>query len=315
MSFAISAALKSSGPKSVTGRISKWLAAVILSFAAASLSACGPSPQELVDQQVKQVQSRVALLGKQLADGRLRNANMVRQYALYIMQNQPDVKEIAEQLGAEGTVRGLAYNSLNDRLKNVDKKPKDDKAADKALDELLRIGAAADPSVFDDSLIDVVNVLADMSNGKLPRLNTPRDQQRPKDGAGSHLVGNPRYGHWQTDSTGNSFWVWYGRYALFRDVFWGPSRYYYHDWYPRRGWSYYGDVGRHYYGTRSDSSRWDRAAKTYPNAPPRKTYGPLRSERRLSTYGRASARTPGSSLKRASSYASSSRSSRSRGGK
>lgn len=314
MSFAIVAS-KSSGPGSFSGRISKWLATLILAIATVALSGCGPSTQEVVDQQVRLAQNSVALLGRQIADGRLRNANLVRQYAIYIMEHQPDVKDIAEQIGAEGTVRGLAYNSLVDRLKKVDKKPKDDKAADKTVDELLRIEAAADPSVFDDSLIDVLNVLADMSNGKLPRLNTPRNQERSKEGAGSHLVGNPRYGHWQTDGSGNSFWVWYGRYALFRDVFWGPSRYYYSDWYPRRHWSYYGDVGRYYYGTRSDSSRWDRAAKTYPNTAPRKTYGGLKSARRLSTYGRASARTPGSSLKRASSYASSSRSSRSRGGK
>lgn len=38
-----------------------------------------------------------------------------------------------------------------------------------------------------------------------------------KDPAG-HFVGNPYYGRWERDSSGNSFWVWYGRYALFRDI-------------------------------------------------------------------------------------------------
>lgn len=32
-----------------------------------------------------------------------------------------------------------------------------------------------------------------------------------------------RYGQWQTDNSGNSFWVFYGQYALMRDLFWGPS--------------------------------------------------------------------------------------------
>jgi len=50
--------------------------------------------------------------------------------------------------------------------------------------------------------------------------------------AGMSLVGNPAYGQWQKDNSGNSFWVFYGKYALFRDLFFGPSwgGYGYSDW-------------------------------------------------------------------------------------
>ena len=121
------------------------------------------------------------------------------------------------------------------------------------------------------------------------------------------MVGNPRYGQWQRNSSGQSFWAFYGQYALMRSLFFSPRPYYYSNWYSNRGWSYYGNVGRHYYGSRSDSARWSQARKTYPNTRPRRTYGSLRSQRRLSTYGQSATRRPGSALKRASSYSSSAR--------
>ncbi len=33
-----------------------------------------------------------------------------------------------------------------------------------------------------------------------------------------HYVGNEKYGQWKTDSSGSSFWEFYGKYALLRDV-------------------------------------------------------------------------------------------------
>ena len=41
---------------------------------------------------------------------------------------------------------------------------------------------------------------------------------------GYNYVGNPRYGRWE-DRGGTSFWVFYGRYALMRDLFWGRGHY------------------------------------------------------------------------------------------
>ncbi len=36
---------------------------------------------------------------------------------------------------------------------------------------------------------------------------------------GYQYVGNTQYGQWRTDSSGNSFWEWYGRYAFFSHMF------------------------------------------------------------------------------------------------
>ena len=43
---------------------------------------------------------------------------------------------------------------------------------------------------------------------------------------GMAYVGNPKYGEWKKDESGNSFWSWYGRYAFFSHLFFFPSHYY-----------------------------------------------------------------------------------------
>lgn len=57
---------------------------------------------------------------------------------------------------------------------------------------------------------------------------------------GYAYVGNPRYGQWQ-QSNGQSFWVFYGQYALMRDLLWGAGR--------------YSPIGRDAYGSYRDTVR------------------------------------------------------------
>ena len=61
---------------------------------------------------------------------------------------------------------------------------------------------------------------------------------------GYEYVGNPRYGSWHTDSSGSSFWVFYGQYRLFSDLlgFGRINRSYYDDY------RSYNTSGRPYYG-------------------------------------------------------------------
>ena len=63
--------------------------------------------------------------------------------------------------------------------------------------------------------------------------------------AGYHHVGNPRYGSWQQGS-GGSFWVFYGQYALMRDMMgFGGRRMYQADYGDYRTSR---DQGRRYFG-------------------------------------------------------------------
>lgn len=81
--------------------------------------------------------------------------------------------------------------------------------------------------------------------------------------AGIGYVGNSRYGEWRYDSSGRSFWHYYGMYSFFNDMTGG--RYYRNDYdyyrdYSRRNQPYYGSNNR--YGTFGSSTYKN---KTYAN--------------------------------------------------
>ena len=51
---------------------------------------------------------------------------------------------------------------------------------------------------------------------------------------GMAYVGNPKYGEWKEDNSGDRFWSWYGKYALFSSLFFSPPFFYnYNSW---NGW-------------------------------------------------------------------------------
>lgn len=54
---------------------------------------------------------------------------------------------------------------------------------------------------------------------KVPGQETNQTATPP----GYQYVGDSRYGEWRTDERGNSFWAFYGKYALFRDLLFGSS--------------------------------------------------------------------------------------------
>lgn len=67
---------------------------------------------------------------------------------------------------------------------------------------------------------------------------------------GMAYVGNPRYGKWQEDSSGDRFWSWYGKYAFFSSLFFFPPSYYsYNSWH---GWNSSYRNRQPYFGKTSD---------------------------------------------------------------
>jgi hypothetical protein len=62
--------------------------------------------------------------------------------------------------------------------------------------------------------------------------------------AGYEYVGNPRYGQWRTDSSGMSFWVFYGQYRLLSDLL-GRGPIYRNDY---NTYTRHRSQGRPYYG-------------------------------------------------------------------
>ena len=82
-----------------------------------------------------------------------------------------------------------------------------------------------------------MTILSKGEDGKVSRVGQP---------PGYEYVGNPRYGEWRRDDGGRSFWVFYGQYALFRDLLGlGTRPLYRGDWNEYRG---YRSSGRPYFG-------------------------------------------------------------------
>lgn len=109
-----------------------------------------------------------------------------------------------------------------------------------------------DEEFFDMHSKDMGMEIASKVDGKISKETAPPGY--------SNYVGNERYGNWRTDSSGNSFWEFYGRYAMISNMMGlmsGPlyrSHYYdYHSNY--RGVRPYYGTGTHTYGTFSPAAK------------------------------------------------------------
>jgi hypothetical protein len=213
------------------------------------LTGCGDSIDKKIEQQIPITEQRIQQLATALAHGEVRNANLIHQYAKQLRTLKPELSGLIDTFEKDATTEGPLFSSLVDRLNTVKKQPTMFASKQAMYEELLNIYQAADPVLFSDALSDPLNVLADMSDGKLPRVNAlPKSQSlaanKAQDfGTGEQLIGNPAYGQWQTDSNGMSFWAWYGMYSMLGDLF-GSRRVYYNDWGRHRNYSYYNDYGR-----------------------------------------------------------------------
>ncbi|MGD8932802.1 MAG: hypothetical protein PVI52_09555 [Chromatiales bacterium] len=245
------------------------------------------------------VTSKLETLGQQLDAHQLSNGRLIEAYAENLSAAKPELSSVTELLAKDATTNGTLYKSLQTRLAALPDEVDNRDQFIPAFEELQSLNAATDPAIFNDSLLDVVNTLADLSDGDLPRVSIPRDEDvsSVKGGghvAGSYLVGNPAYGQWKSDSGGSSFWEFYGQYRLFSDLFLGRDYYRgpirYDDWYGGRArYSYYNDYARSTYGTRSDRNAAKQHNQAMANkgitpAKPKKTYGSAQGRKRVSTY-------------------------------
>lgn len=310
-----------------TFAIFAWVCLAIL------LQACGNRFADQVTESLAMAQKRVVTLKTQLDTNQIRNALIVKAYADKLTKSNPELTELAAALKKDSTAEGPLYQNLITRLKSVKRDPENIREYELAAVEINNVYTAADPIVFNDALMDVVNTMSDLSNGTLPRINIPKtktNEQAQKTTPGNHLVGNPSYGSWQTNSSGQSLWAWYGMYSMFSNLT-GP-RYsngpiYQSSWYSRPHYSYYHDYGRSTYGSSRDRQSWrsssQRLASQGVKPVQQKNYTSLASQKRVSAYGANRGTTTGSSRsspakssstgttsKRASTYSSYSSSSR-----
>lgn len=236
------------------------------------LTGCSDPLDEQIVQQTSISQQRVEKLGNDLNNGAVRNATLIKQYAQRVLEKKPDLAPLINEFKKDATTQGPMYLALIDRLNTVKTQPNMFASKQAIYDELLNIYQAADPTLYSDALSDPLNVLADMSDGLLPRINAlPKNQSAAANnaqdfGTGEQLIGNPNYGQWTTGSNGMSFWAWYGMYSMMGDIF-GSRRTYYGDWSRNRNYSYYNDYGRKRYSSpsqlRKQTSVENRTRKSF----------------------------------------------------
>ena len=251
----------------------KICVSTLLLIAAFLLSACEDPIKEQALQQLPITEKRVAQLGEALDNGQVRNAILIQQYASKVSAQKPDLSSLINEFKKDATVQGPMYLALLDRVNTAKNQPQMFASSQALYDELLNIYQAADPVLYSDALSDPLNVLADMSDGVLPRINSlskaqSQNANNAQDfGTGEQLIGNPSYGQWQTGSNGMSFWAWYGMYSMMGDLF--GRRTYYNDWGRGRNYSYYNDYGRTRYSSPSQlkaQNKLDtRASKSFDN--------------------------------------------------
>lgn len=220
-----------------------------------SLVGCGDPVKEQIEQQLPITEQRVEQLGNALNNGQVRNATLIKQYADTVMANKSNLAPLINEFRKDASTDGPMYKALLDRINTAKNQPQMFESSQALYNELLNIYQAADPVLYSDALSDPLNVLADMSDGQLPRINSLSKSQSQQAnnaqdfGTGEQLIGNPNYGSWQTGSNGMSFWAWYGMYSLMGDMF--GRRTYYNDWGRQRNYSYYNDYGRTRYSSPS----------------------------------------------------------------
>ncbi|WP_057832949.1 hypothetical protein [Colwellia sp. TT2012] len=218
-----------------------------------SLLGCGDPVKAQIEQQLPITEQRVSQLGDALSNGHIRNANLINQYADKVMVNKASLAPLINEFRKDASIDGPMYKALLDRVNTAKTQPQMFDSSQALYNELLNIYQAADPVLYSDALSDPLNVLADMSDGQLPRINSlsKAQSQRANNaqdfGTGEQLIGNPSYGNWQTGSNGMSFWAWYGMYSMVGNLFGGRT--YYNDWGRNRNYSYYNDYGRTRYSS------------------------------------------------------------------
>jgi len=223
------------------------------------LSGCSSQQEDwqaFLDESFNKTEGAVRLLQRQINSGSLRNTQLLNHYADVVRAQKPEMSGIVDALTLDTTTAGPIFQGLKSRLNDaktaLQSAPgKGESAVQEVWSELELIRTAANPDIYAMMLTDPINVLADMSEGQLARVEAMSKEaslqaNRSADtGPGSQLVGNPNYGHWRTDSSGSSFWEWYGKYALFSTLFHRPV--YYNSWASGRNYSYYHDYGRSHY--------------------------------------------------------------------
>ncbi len=286
------------------------------------LSACGgpsdggsgavssKSAEEQLPTRIKGAEKAIDHLKSAINQGLVRNTVILNEYTRALKAQKPELNSLIGNLGNDATTDGAMFKNLQQRLNVLKNDPELFETPVIRYEEANAIIEAAKTNNFNRSLVDVINVVADMSNGSLPRIEALQKEESLREnkaqdlGAGSQLIGNPAYGQWTNNSSGMSVWEWYGAYSLFRDLVGGRSFGRNH-WDRNRDWSYHSDIGRNSHGnyrtrnTNAPKSNKYSSSRSYGSD--KKSYGNTSRERNKSTYSKSSQQKKSSSFSKKTS--------------
>ncbi|MBL4725016.1 MAG: hypothetical protein JKY73_06555 [Lutibacter sp.] len=148
------------------------------------------------------------------------------------------------------------YKIILEKKKNATESVEDD--FDIKLTDWITVSAIT----FEELQKDLGMTVLSKKNGVLDKKSTPAGY--------NNYVGNNKYGTWQRQSNGSSFWAFYGQYHFMSSLFYGSSHRYYRNDYNYYRTNHYGKSS--YYGRnnnfgtstyKSTNSSWSSKPKSF----------------------------------------------------
>ena len=113
------------------------------------------------------IERQIDTLNKKLDKRELRNAIILDTYIKKTYDIKPELKELLDNLKTEIEPNNSRIKDYKDRLNVVKNNPKSLGRKEDVLSELTSLSSATNHEIYNDSLIDLINTTADLSDGKL----------------------------------------------------------------------------------------------------------------------------------------------------
>lgn len=227
------------------------------------LGACMEPVEEQINHQLPLTEQKLGELKQALRANEVNNAALLKNYAKQLSNDNPQLQNLSQQIAKNATASGPMFNALYQRLQAVTYHSDMFASQEVRYQELLNIYQAADPKLFSDALSDPLNVLADLSAGKLSRVNAQPKQQTLQQnqaqdfGNAAPLIGHPAFGQWRENKDKSVTWHWFANTRLLAtEVNQTPLTY--QLWAEKRDYSYYADIGRVRYTSVFISTRQEK---------------------------------------------------------
>ena len=200
-----------------------------------------------IEKNLPVAEMQIANLNDQLKNDQLKNAVKLKTYLATLGNGSHEHAAVGAEFIKETKPNSPSIQAFKNRLDDVRYAEKQGTTEAAELEAIL---LGTKPEVFNESFIDILNTVSDLTANTVPRVAMPGNKAAGADlytnGAGAHLVGNERFGHW-ANTGGDKTWVWQG--LLAGSALYGACKF--SQWSKRRGWSYYNDTGRGLFGSSS----------------------------------------------------------------